>query len=166
MNEGVCKLINGSLTLTIQSILFKQTYKCIFFSFSASGHRPTDSSTHSSSGSFHSSRGPLGAHNSWTDKPAGRGVNPHLNHHHMHHNHPSNSDSYRENTPGAEFQPPHGTELKLASDKPGVDKQKKTLRGIVPPLCASRLKPIRQKTKNAVVRYCSYFLLSGNERLR
>ncbi|XP_045919493.1 serine/threonine-protein kinase PLK4 isoform X1 [Micropterus dolomieu] len=113
----------------------------------ASGHRPTDSSTHSSSGSFHSSRGPLGVHNSWTDKPMGRA----LNQHHMHHSLPSNSDSYRENVPGAEFQTPHGRELKLPSAKPTVDKEKKTLRHIVPPLCASRLKPIRQKTKNAVV---------------
>ncbi|XP_033498464.1 serine/threonine-protein kinase PLK4 [Epinephelus lanceolatus] len=117
----------------------------------ASGQKPTDSSTHSSSGSFHSSRGPLGVHNSWTDMPMGRNMNPHHNQHHMHHNLPSNCDSYRENIPGAEFQPPHGRELKPPSVKPGVDKEKKTLRDIVPPLCASRLKPIRQKTKNAVV---------------
>lgn len=82
-----------------------------------------------------------------------RVVNPHHNQHHMHHNLPSNSDSYRENIPGAEFPPPHGRELKLPPAKPSVDKEKKTLRDIVPPLCASRLKPIRQKTKNAVVRY-------------
>ncbi|XP_068582375.1 serine/threonine-protein kinase PLK4 isoform X2 [Cebidichthys violaceus] len=111
----------------------------------ASGQRPADSSAHSSGGgSFHSSRGPLGVHNSRTDKPMSRGANPHHNLH-------SNSDSYRENIPGAEFQPPHGGELKLPSAKPSVDKEKKTLRDIVPPLCASRLKPIRQKTKNAVV---------------
>ncbi|KAM8736329.1 serine/threonine-protein kinase PLK4 [Acanthopagrus schlegelii] len=110
----------------------------------ASGHRPADGSAHSSSGSFHSSRGPLGIHNSWTDKPMGRGVN-------QHHNHPSNSDSYRENIPAAEFQPPQGRELKLPAAKPSVDKEKKTLRDIIPPLCAYRLKPIRQKTKNAVV---------------
>ncbi|XP_035529264.1 serine/threonine-protein kinase PLK4 isoform X2 [Morone saxatilis] len=115
----------------------------------ASGHKPADGSAHSSSGSFHSSRGPLGVHNSWTDKPSGRGGNPHHNQHHMHHNLPSNSDSYRENIPGAEFQPPHGRESKLPSAKPSVEK--KTLRDVVPPLCASRLKPIRQKTKNAVV---------------
>ncbi|XP_037602263.1 serine/threonine-protein kinase PLK4 isoform X2 [Sebastes umbrosus] len=117
----------------------------------ASGQRPADSSTHSSGGSFHSGRGPLGVHNSWTDQPMSRGVNPHHNQHHMHHNLPSNSDSYRENIPGAEFPPPHGRELKLPPAKPSVDKEKKTLRDIVPPLCASRLKPIRQKTKNAVV---------------
>ncbi|XP_040917085.1 serine/threonine-protein kinase PLK4 [Toxotes jaculatrix] len=116
-----------------------------------SGQRPADSSTHSSSSSFHSSRGPLGAHNSWTDKPVGRGVNPHHNQHHLHHQLSSNPDSYRENIPGAEFQLPHGRELKLSSAKPSTDKEKKTLRDVVPPLCASRLKPIRQKTKNAVV---------------
>uniref|UniRef100_A0A671WA40 Serine/threonine-protein kinase PLK4 n=1 Tax=Sparus aurata TaxID=8175 RepID=A0A671WA40_SPAAU len=112
----------------------QQIFINIFFSTSASGHRPADGSAHSSSGSFHSSRGPLGIHNSWTDKPTGRGVN-------QHHNHPSNSDSYRENI----------VALKLPVAKPNVDKEKKTLRDIIPPLCAYRLKPIRQKTKNAVV---------------
>lgn len=132
--------------------LLKQIFINIFFSTSASGHRPADGSAHSSSGSFHSSRGPLGIHISWTDKPTGRGVN-------QHHNHPSNSDSYRENIVAAEYEPPHGRELKLPVAKPNVDKEKKTLRDIIPPLCAYRLKPIRQKTKNAVVRYCSYFLM-------
>lgn len=88
----------------------------------------------------------------------GQGANPHHNQHHMHHNLPSNSDSYRENIPAAEFQLPHSRELKPPAAKPSVDK-KKTLRDIVSPLCASRLKPIRQKTKNAVVRYCSYFMI-------
>nr|XP_046269198.1 serine/threonine-protein kinase PLK4 [Scatophagus argus] len=118
----------------------------------ASGHRPADSSTHSGgSGSFHGSRGPLGVHNCRTDKPMGQSANLHHNQHHMHHNLPPNSDAYRENIPGAEFQPPHCRELKPPAAKPSVDKEKKTLRDIVPPLCASRLKPIRQKTKNAVV---------------
>ncbi|XP_071354869.1 serine/threonine-protein kinase PLK4 isoform X1 [Trachinotus anak] len=115
-----------------------------------SGQRPADSSTHSSS-SFHSSRAPLGVHNSWTDKPMGRGINPHHNQHHLQHQLSSNPDSYRENIPGAEFQPPHSRELKLPPAKPSTDKEKKTVRDVVPPLCASRLKPIRQKTKNAVV---------------
>ncbi|CAK6957001.1 serine/threonine-protein kinase PLK4 [Scomber scombrus] len=108
-----------------------------------SGQRPTDNSAHSSNGSFHSSRGPLGVHNSWTDKPTSRGVNPHHNVHQLHQSHSSNPDSYWENKPAAE--------LKLSSSKTSVDKEKKTLRDVVPPLCASRLKPIRQKTKNAVV---------------
>uniref|UniRef100_A0A4W6FC39 Serine/threonine-protein kinase PLK4 n=1 Tax=Lates calcarifer TaxID=8187 RepID=A0A4W6FC39_LATCA len=53
--------------------------------------------------------------------------------------------------PADKFQPPLGRELKLPSAKPSAEKERKTLRDIVPPLCASRLKPIRQKTKNAVV---------------
>lgn len=132
-----------------------------------SGQRPADGSTHSSSGSFHSSRGPLGVHNSWTDKPMSRGVNP------LHNQH-SNSDSYRENIPAAEFPPPHGRESKLPSAKASVDAEKKTLRDIVPPLCASRLKAIRQKTKNAVVsvldtgEVCMELLRShsGHERVK
>ncbi|XP_041827513.1 serine/threonine-protein kinase PLK4 isoform X2 [Melanotaenia boesemani] len=116
-----------------------------------SGQRPTESSTHSSGSSFHSGRGPLGVHNSWTDKPMGRGVNLYHSQHLLHHQFPSNPDSYRENIPGAEFQPPHNRDSKLLSSKTSTDKPQKTLRDIVPPLCASRLKPIRQKTKNAVV---------------
>ncbi len=137
----------------VKTIPLKQICINIFFSFSASGHRPADSSAHSSSGSFHSSRGPLGVHNSWTDKPTNRGVN---SHHNLHHNLPSNSETLRENIPEVQFQPPHGRELKLPAVKPSADKEKKTLRDIVPPLCAARLKPIRQKTKNAVVRPCSF----------
>uniref|UniRef100_A0AAX7UG31 Serine/threonine-protein kinase PLK4 n=1 Tax=Astatotilapia calliptera TaxID=8154 RepID=A0AAX7UG31_ASTCA len=93
-------------------------------------------------------KGPLGVHNSWSDKPMSRGANLHPN---LHHQLLSNSDSYRENIPGLEFQPPPDRELKLSSTKPSTDKPKKTLRDVIPPLCASRLKPIRQKTKNAVV---------------
>uniref|UniRef100_A0A668ABG6 Serine/threonine-protein kinase PLK4 n=1 Tax=Myripristis murdjan TaxID=586833 RepID=A0A668ABG6_9TELE len=115
--------------------------------FSEQGRLPSppvkqSANTHSSSGSFHSSRGPLGVHNSWTEQPLTRGANLH---HHLHHPLPPNADSYRENIPGAEFQLPHGREMKLPA------KEKKTLRDLVSPLCATRLKPIRQKTKNAVV---------------
>nr|XP_019940527.1 PREDICTED: serine/threonine-protein kinase PLK4 [Paralichthys olivaceus] len=113
-----------------------------------SGQRPADSSTHSSSSS---SRGPLGVHNSWSDKPMGRGVNPHHSQNHLHHQLSSNPESYRENIPGAEFQPLQVRESKLPSAKPSTDKKKKTLRDVILPLCAARLKPIRQKTKNAVV---------------
>ncbi|KAJ7990748.1 hypothetical protein DPEC_G00290130 [Dallia pectoralis] len=92
--------------------------------------KPTDVSSHSS-------REPLSVHNSWSDKPACRG--PHLHQ-------SSNTGSYRENgEPG-----PVG-ELHTLS-KPSVEKKdKKSLRNVLPPLCAARLKPIRQKTKNAVV---------------
>ncbi|CAB1330955.1 unnamed protein product [Coregonus sp. 'balchen'] len=106
--------------------------------------RHTDVTSHNSSASFHSGREPLGVHNSWSDKPAGRGTSPHL-HHNQHHLHTSNTESYRENG-----QPGHGEELHSLS-KPSVEKEKKSLRNVLPPLCASRLKSIRQKTKNAVV---------------
>uniref|UniRef100_A0A8C7WFE4 Serine/threonine-protein kinase PLK4 n=1 Tax=Oncorhynchus mykiss TaxID=8022 RepID=A0A8C7WFE4_ONCMY len=86
-----------------------------------------------------SGREPLGVHNTRSDKPAGRGTSPHL------HRNTSNTDSYRENG-----QPGHGEELQSLS-KPSVEKEKKSLRNVLPPLCASRLKSIRQKTKNAVV---------------
>ncbi|CAN9502143.1 unnamed protein product [Ophioblennius macclurei] len=126
-----------------------------------SGQRPTDCSTHSSAGSFHSGRGPLGVHNSWTDRPASRGANQqHLQ---------QQQESYRENIPGEDFHPPHCREAKLPAERP-----KKTLRDVVPPLCASRLKPIRQKTKNAVVsildsgEVCMELLksLNGQERVK
>uniref|UniRef100_A0A6Q2WRZ0 Serine/threonine-protein kinase PLK4 n=1 Tax=Esox lucius TaxID=8010 RepID=A0A6Q2WRZ0_ESOLU len=81
-------------------------------------------------------REPLGVHNSWSDKPAGRG--PHFHH-------PSNTESYRENE-----QPGPVGELHSLS-KPSGENDKKSLRNVLPPLCAARLKPIRQKTKNAVV---------------
>ncbi|KAM9571193.1 serine/threonine-protein kinase PLK4-like isoform 3-T3 [Salvelinus alpinus] len=105
--------------------------------------RPTDVSAHSSSGSFHSSREPLGVHNYWSDKPAGRGTSSHRNHNQ---HHPSNTESYWENG-----QRVHGGELQsLSKPKPSIAKEK-SLRNVLPPLCASRLKPIRQKTKIAVV---------------
>ncbi|KAL0969064.1 hypothetical protein UPYG_G00222210 [Umbra pygmaea] len=93
--------------------------------------RPTDVSGHSSSG-----REPLSVHNSWSDKPAGRGIGPHPSH--------NLPESYREN----QGQPVHVGELPTLT-KPSTDK--KSLRNVLPPLCAARLKPIRQKTKNAVV---------------
>ncbi|XP_038123321.1 serine/threonine-protein kinase PLK4 isoform X1 [Cyprinodon tularosa] len=98
-----------------------------------SGPRPADSS----GGSFHS-RGQSGVHSSWSE-PMGRG---------QQHLYPESS---REITPGTDFQPPHSREQKPLPAKPRGEKQKKTLRDVVPPLCAYRLKPIRQKTKNAVV---------------
>uniref|UniRef100_A0A8C5CYS1 Serine/threonine-protein kinase PLK4 n=1 Tax=Gadus morhua TaxID=8049 RepID=A0A8C5CYS1_GADMO len=127
-----------------------------------SGLRPADGSAHSSGGSFHSGREPLGVHNSWPD--------PHHHHHHQQqqrerplspHYHlqqstyPPDPEDYRENIPGApEFQPPGGREPKPTqslTSTGGQTRDKKTLRDVLPPLCASRLKPIRQKTKNAVV---------------
>lgn len=123
----------------------------MFSLFSASGHRPADGSTHSGGGSFHSGRGPLVVRNSWTDQSAGQGSFPHQNQQHIHHSVSSNPDSYRENIPMSEFPPPRSRE-----SKPPAATEKKTLRDLVAPLCAVRLKAIRQKTKNAVVRFYSY----------
>ncbi|XP_034015870.1 serine/threonine-protein kinase PLK4 [Thalassophryne amazonica] len=106
-----------------------------------SGLRPTDSSAHSSGGSFQGSRAPPAIHKPWTDMHTDQGMNPL---HHLHHTHPHNPDTLRDINPVSEFQPLHSRELKPVAEK-------KTLRDLVPPLCASRLKPIRQKTKNAVV---------------
>lgn len=52
----------------------------------------------------------------------------------------------------ADFPAPLSREGKPPAPKPSLEKEKKRLGDVVPPLCASRLKPIRQKTKNAVVR--------------
>ncbi|KAM8833250.1 serine/threonine-protein kinase PLK4 isoform 1-T1 [Synchiropus picturatus] len=102
-----------------------------WLSSDGSGFRPTDVN---SSRSFHGNREALEVHTSWTDRPGPL-------HHHQQQQQP-------ENILGSHFQPPHTRDL---PDKSSVDRQKKTLRDVVPPLCASRLKPIRQKTKNAVV---------------
>uniref|UniRef100_A0A3B4A7Z4 Serine/threonine-protein kinase PLK4 n=1 Tax=Periophthalmus magnuspinnatus TaxID=409849 RepID=A0A3B4A7Z4_9GOBI len=110
-----------------------------------SGLRATDTSAHSSGGSFHSGRGPLGVHNSWTDAPSGRGGN-----HNLPFSQHQNPDVYRENNPEPELSL-HSRVPKPHALKPAVEKDKKTLRDIVPLLSAARLKPIRQKTKNAVV---------------
>uniref|UniRef100_A0AAV2JGK7 Serine/threonine-protein kinase PLK4 n=1 Tax=Knipowitschia caucasica TaxID=637954 RepID=A0AAV2JGK7_KNICA len=128
--------------------------------------RTTDSSAHSTSGSFYSGRGPFGVHGSGTDAPGRAG----------HHTPPfsqlQNADVYREIDP--ELQPQHGRNSKPHTLKPALDKDKKTLRSIVPPLSTTRLKPIRQKTKNAVVsildtgEVCMELLkhVSGQERVK
>ncbi|XP_077411530.1 serine/threonine-protein kinase PLK4 [Vanacampus margaritifer] len=108
------------------------------------GLRPIDRSAHSSGVSFHSDRG----HGSWTENPVNRAADPH---HGLHRPHHSSLDVYqRENTPGSHLQPPQCSSSQLPSAKAGVDREK-TLRDLLPPLCTSRLKPIRQKTKNTVV---------------
>uniref|UniRef100_A0A672INB6 Serine/threonine-protein kinase PLK4 n=1 Tax=Salarias fasciatus TaxID=181472 RepID=A0A672INB6_SALFA len=137
---------------------------------SSSGQHPfveqgrLPSPAHSSAGSFHSGRGPLGVHNSWTDRPPSRGAGQL----------PPQQDCYRENIPAEDFHPLLARETKLPGAKAGADRPRKTLRDVVPPLCASRLKPIRQKTKNAVVsildsgEVCMELLktLSGQERVK
>ncbi|XP_061650656.1 serine/threonine-protein kinase PLK4 isoform X2 [Phyllopteryx taeniolatus] len=110
------------------------------------GLGPADRSAHSSSRSsltFHSDRG----QGSWMEKP----VN-------LNRPQPSGLDVYqRANIPGAHFQPPHcasassSSSSQLPSAKADVGKEKTTLRDLVPPLCASRLKPFRKKAKNTLV---------------
>ncbi|XP_061699746.1 serine/threonine-protein kinase PLK4 [Syngnathoides biaculeatus] len=108
------------------------------------GLGPADRSAHSSSGSltFHSERGP----GSWMEKP----VTPNRPH-------PSGLDVYqRANIPGAHFQPPlcttsSSSSSQLPSAKADLGKEKMTLRDLVPPLSAARLKPFRKKAKNTVV---------------
>ncbi|XP_068608300.1 serine/threonine-protein kinase PLK4 [Brachionichthys hirsutus] len=134
----------------------------------ASGHRPADHSAHSAHSS--SSQEPLGFHSCRPDQPAGHGANRHHNQNHVLHH----ADSHRENVPTAEIHPPYGREIKVPSAHPSFDKERKTLRDIVPPLCTFRLKPIRQKTKNAVVsildtgEVCMELLkgLGGQERVK
>ncbi|XP_062326332.1 serine/threonine-protein kinase PLK4 [Osmerus eperlanus] len=123
-----------------------------WFSKEGSSQRPpTDGSSHSGSGSFHSGREPLGVHNSWCDHPAGRGPGPGLDLHPPRPRAPL-PESYRENLVGGDLQSSPGGELKgLSRSTPSMEDRKKALRNVQPPLCAWRLKPIRQKTKNAVV---------------
>lgn len=151
------------------SIQYQEPDVCTnWLSKEGSGLRATDTSVHSNGGSFHSGRGPLGVHNSWPDAP-GRGVisNPPFTQH-------QNPEVYRENIATPELQPLHSRAPKPHTLKPTVEKDKKTLRDTVLPLCAARLKPIRQKTKNAVVsildtgEVCMELLkhVSGQERVK
>ncbi|KTF90270.1 hypothetical protein cypCar_00028857 [Cyprinus carpio] len=116
--------------------------------------RPADLSSHSSSGSFHSGRGPVGTQTSCSDKPSGlhSQQQPNL----FPHNNPgpcredgfgsghvSESQGYSD----AQFLGPP-----LSKGKANTEKKEKVFpKKSFPPLCAVRLKPIRQKTKNAVV---------------
>ncbi|XP_072313988.1 serine/threonine-protein kinase PLK4 [Eucyclogobius newberryi] len=150
----------------VQSIQFQDSN---WLSKDGSGLRGTNTSLHSNGGSFQSGRGPLGVHNSWTDVPSGREGN-----HNLPFSQHQNPEVYRENNPGPELQSQHSRAPKPHTLKPAVEKDKKTLRDIVPPLTATRLKPIRQKTKNAVVsildtgEVCMELLkhVSGQERVK
>ncbi|XP_048851922.1 serine/threonine-protein kinase PLK4 [Brienomyrus brachyistius] len=92
--------------------------------------KPTDTSSHSNS-SYHGNADTRALPGSW-----GRPPSPHAN-------------------PGAfgDCQPPCGADLRalLPKEPPGDDKQKRPHRTALTPLSAARLKPIRQRTKNAVV---------------
>nr|XP_061798761.1 serine/threonine-protein kinase PLK4-like [Nerophis lumbriciformis] len=126
-----------------------------------SGRRPVDRSAHCS--------GDAG-HGSWTETPAGRVPDPHGS---LRGFLAAGPDVFQgEKVPGAHLRPLHGYPW---SQPPAVKdvKEKKTLRELVPPLCTTRLKPIRQKTKNAVVsildtgEVCMEFLKcqNGQERV-
>uniref|UniRef100_A0A8C1ZLD2 Serine/threonine-protein kinase PLK4 n=1 Tax=Cyprinus carpio TaxID=7962 RepID=A0A8C1ZLD2_CYPCA len=115
--------------------------------------RPADLSSHSSGGSVHSGRGPVGTQISCSDKPSSlhSQQQPKL----FPHNNPgpcredgfgsghvSESQGYSD----AQFLGPP-----LSKGKANTEKEKVCPKKSFPPLCAARLKPIRQKTKNAVV---------------
>ncbi|KAJ8388285.1 hypothetical protein AAFF_G00135460 [Aldrovandia affinis] len=122
-----------------------------WFSKEGPAKRPTDLSTHSNSGSYHHcEREPLAPHNSWGDKPRGGGVDTAY---HPPHSTPQISRSYKENTVGANDGQAPFTELGLPASKeqPHSTQEKRSFKNTFPALCAARLKPIRQKTKNAVV---------------
>ncbi|RXN01331.1 hypothetical protein EOD39_7101 [Acipenser ruthenus] len=102
------------------------------------GHfkKPADVSTvNSTSGSFHNGRQPLGMQNGLHMKrgEAGQGV--------------------REPQGTSNFYPPHAAEQGRPTprEKTNSGNEKPSLKNVVCPLNAKRLKPIRQKTKNAVV---------------
>ncbi|XP_076834890.1 serine/threonine-protein kinase PLK4 isoform X2 [Brachyhypopomus gauderio] len=124
-----------------------------WFSTDGSFKRPADVSTHSSSGSFHSGREAVGPLPSCSDRLVLRGTNgdpvpPY---------HPSAS----QNNPGACQGEGPGTARLPASQgcldgraDPMAKSQShggKAKKSPFPALCATRLKPIRQKTRNAVV---------------
>ncbi|MCJ8736913.1 hypothetical protein PDJAM_G00017730 [Pangasius djambal] len=125
-----------------------------WFSTDGSFKRPADVSSYSSSGSFHSGREAVGALPSCSDQPTVRATNglpPQLYHQSSSHSDPG---PCRENGFGmSHFPAPQGCvdvqTAPLSRSKANEGKEKKS--PLFPPLCAARLKPIRQKTKNAVV---------------
>ncbi|KAL6477855.1 hypothetical protein MHYP_G00136900 [Metynnis hypsauchen] len=124
-----------------------------WFSTDGSFKRPADVSSHSSSGSFHSGREAVGAVSSCSDRPTVGGIGELLPHPYVHSSLQNNPGTCRVDGPGgAHFLAPQGCldmqSSSLSKSKANVGKQKKSP---FLPLCAARLKPIRQKTKNAVV---------------
>uniref|UniRef100_A0A671RYK9 Serine/threonine-protein kinase PLK4 n=1 Tax=Sinocyclocheilus anshuiensis TaxID=1608454 RepID=A0A671RYK9_9TELE len=115
--------------------------------------RPADLSSHSSSGSFPSGRGPVRTQTSCSDKLSG-----------LHSQQQPNLFPHNNPGPCREdgFGSGHVSESQGYSDTPflgqplskgkaNTEKEKVCPKKSFPPLCAARLKPIRQKTKNAVV---------------
>lgn len=129
--------------------------------------RPADLSSHSSSGSFHSGRGLVGTQTSCSDKPSG-----------LHSQQQPNLFPHNNPGPCREdgFGSGHVSESQGYSDtqflgppkskgKANTEKEKVCPKKSFPPLCAARLKPIRQKTKNAVVSEAIYVLPCETIRL-
>ncbi|XP_053365280.1 serine/threonine-protein kinase PLK4 [Clarias gariepinus] len=125
-----------------------------WFSTEGSFKRPADVSTYSSSGSIHSGREPAGVLPSCSDRPTVRaqsGLPPPLYHQSSSHSDPGPCRQDRFEV--SHFPKPQGCAdvqtAPLSRTKANEEKVRKSPG--FPPLCASRLKPIRQKTKNAVV---------------
>lgn len=115
--------------------------------------RPADLSSHSSSGSFHAGRGPAGTQTSCGEKPSSvypqqqPKLFPHTN------PGPCREDGFGSGHPiePQSYSDPQFPSLPVSKGKANTEKEKTSRKKNFPPLCAARLKPIRQKTKNAVV---------------
>ncbi|XP_051502754.1 serine/threonine-protein kinase PLK4 isoform X1 [Myxocyprinus asiaticus] len=105
--------------------------------------RPADLSSHSSSGSFHTGQGPVGTQTSCSDK---------LGNLHSQQQPKLFPGPCRDNrlASGHESEPQF-LGPPFSKGKANLEKEKACPKKSFPPLCAARLKPIRQKTKNAVV---------------
>ncbi|XP_066537419.1 serine/threonine-protein kinase PLK4 isoform X2 [Hoplias malabaricus] len=124
-----------------------------WFNTDGSFKRPTDISSHSSSRSFHSGREKVGALSSCSDRASVRGISglpTHLYNSSLQNN---PGPCMGDGLVGGHYPAPQGCleeqSAPLSKSKTNLVKQIK--RSPFPPLCAARLKPIRQKTKNAVV---------------
>ncbi|XP_062863416.1 serine/threonine-protein kinase PLK4 isoform X2 [Trichomycterus rosablanca] len=122
-----------------------------WFSSDGSFKRPADVSTCSSSSSFHSGRDTTGALPTCSGRPMARGTNGIPHQLYQQPASQNNTGPCKEDGFGmSHFSAPQGCfEMQtapLSKSKSTEEKKKPFL-----PLCAARLKPIRQKTKNAVV---------------
>ncbi|XP_015200329.2 serine/threonine-protein kinase PLK4 isoform X1 [Lepisosteus oculatus] len=136
--------------------------------FNQEGHfkKPVDVSGHSSNGtgSFHNGLQALSLQNglpvnSWNEKRVKRGTESSYNDLHTPwQTGPRGCEGAPlnkvDNAQGlASLQPPCVAEqhLPVSRETPSAGSEKHSLKNVISPLCATRLKPIRQKTKNAVV---------------
>ncbi|XP_028830890.1 serine/threonine-protein kinase PLK4 isoform X2 [Denticeps clupeoides] len=120
--------------------------------------KPSDVSTHSSSSaSFHSRQAPMGVQTSWSEQNSGRGHTPLPLHSHQQLGHltPQITKVVRDDEIGSShFLPSQGRAAMPGlsiSQGNGEPENEKKVKVCFLPLCTARLKPIRQKTKNAVV---------------